>query len=364
MEKSFEGVFAPRNCTPRIVTIEAPCKINLHLGIGQKRPDGFHELESIFASLALGDTLRFERCGEKGAWHLFMNWEVPETPIPPEKNLVLRAVSLFREKTGFNPGLSIDLVKRIPAGAGLGGGSSDAASALLAMNLLSSSALTMDELGEMAALLGSDVPFFLSGGAAFVSGRGEKTEPVKAPGGLWVVLVKPPFSSDTAGAYRLLDEARERAAASPMREPVKQGLPKEELPKEGLPKEELPKEALISALAQDPHCWPFKNDFLAVFLDPDRVSEREQGEIAFAQRAAYRAILGKLRSEGASFAGLSGSGSCCFGVFSARQTAEKAVKAFTRKEFGPVFRAADPSNQGIFVRLTFFVAQNSNAVLE
>ena len=312
-------------------TIEAPCKINLHLSIGERRPDGFHSLESIFASLALGDTLRF-KCTKKGDSHLFMNWDmpgefIPERPISPEKNLVLRAVSLFRQQTGFKNGLDIRLDKRIPAGSGLGGGSSDAASTLLALNLLAGTMLPMEKLMEMAALLGSDVPFFLTGGAAFVSGRGERVEAVKAPKGLWVVLSKPPISIDTASAFRLLDQARESRTGGGYaigEEKSKGSL------KKALSKKALSKKGLIQALGEDPGIWPFCNDFQSLF-DPIPVLE-------------------DLRKTGASFSGLSGSGSCCFGVFKSKGAAEKAVKELS-----------GPEN---YVKLTFFLAQKAKPIVE
>ena len=302
--------------------IEAPCKINLHLSIGEKRGDGFHSLESIFAPLALADTLRFER-GGTGEDTLSVNWETTGQSIAPEENLVVKAVSLFRQRTGFPPALRIHLDKRIPLGAGLGGGSSDAASTLLALNTLSGHPLSAIELSEMAAALGSDVPFFLGGGAAFVSGRGERVEPVKTPEGLWALLVKPPFSSDTGNAYRLLDEARER----------------ENLAKEKLPKEKLPKEAVIRALHSPPQTWPFYNDFLPVFL-------AQGGEKA----AAYRAVLDNLRNAGASFTGLSGSGSCCFGIFTTEKTAKNAEKTLSCTKNDII--------------LTFFLAQTHNSVVK
>jgi len=310
-----------------VYTIEAPCKINLFLRIGKKRPDGFHNLESIFAPLALSDTLRFECNGQEGESVLSINHEVaggvagPE--IMPENNLVLKAVSLFRERAGFSHALRIRLDKRIPVGAGLGGGSSDAAATLLALNMLADQALAMGQLAEMAAILGSDVPFFLTGGAAFASGRGERLEPVKTPGG-WVLLVKPPFSSDTAGAYRLLDEAREQVQA--------------ETAEEAGPS----KAALLKALAEDPVNWRFHNDFLPVFL-------KRKG----AEAAAYKDILESLKKLGASFAGLSGSGSCCFGIFPTKEAAEKALKA--EKQL------SDGKN---YLNLTFFLAQKVNTILE
>ena len=302
----------------RTCTIEAPCKINLHLKIGEKRPDGFHNLESLFVALAFGDTLHFEE-SKNGGCRLFVDGE----NIPQGENLVLKAVSLFRKRTGFESGLNIRLLKRIPAGAGLGGGSSDAASTLLALNFLSETALGPEELGEMASVLGSDVPFFLSGGAAFVGGRGELIEPVKTPENLWVVLAKPPFSSDTAWAYRLLDESRKAFSM------LANG-------------ENLSKDGLIKALGENPQGWPYKNDFLPVFL---AAKDGENTEKAL----CYRAILDELEKVGA-FAGLSGSGSCCFGVFTDRKMAEKTEKSLLK--------------QGNFTKLTFFLAQKADPVLK
>ena len=325
--------FHVKKAVPDVCFIEAPCKINLHLEIGEKRPDAYHNLKSLFVSLALGDTLRFEKTGKEGDCSLEMNWDflspdfIPAESIPLEKNLIFRAVSLFREKTGCNSGLLIRVDKRIPAGAGLGGGSSDAASCLLALNCLFGLKLPVLELKKMAALLGSDVPFFLEpGGAAFVSGRGEIVEPVKAPEGLWVILLKPPFASGTAEAFRLLDEAR--------------GLNNEKAINTNN-KKNLSKKTLIQALGKDPVTWPFYNDFLNDFLSVGLPNERTE---------AYRALLSALRETGASFAGLSGSGSCCFGVFKAKDEAKKAEKKLI--------------GQGNFVRLTFFLAQNAKPVVK
>ena len=311
---------------PAICTIEAPCKINLHLCIGDRRPDGFHTIESLFASLVLSDRLRFQLRGE-GVF-LSTNMETGEEEIPEDKNLIIKAISLFREITGFREGLNIHLYKRIPLGAGLGGGSSDAAATILALNLLSRAGLPAPELQAMAAILGSDVPFFLEGGTAYVSGRGELVEPVKPPQGMWVVLVKPPFSSGTALAYSLLDRARKQRASGERREA-------------------LSKETLIRALEGESILWPFYNDFLPVFL----CAGEEKPEPESTSRAkTYKAILDLLRDCGASFAGLSGSGSCCFGIFGSKGRAEKAVERF--------------SENGNFAGLTFFLARRTDPVLE
>ena len=309
-----------------ICTIQAPCKINLHLWIGERRPDGFHELESIFAALALGDSLWFESTAKEGGHSLSIKWEVPHNErveISPEKNLVSRAVSIFREKTGFASGLRISLVKRVPVGAGLGGGSSDAACTLLALDALANTDLSGKELEEMALHLGSDVPFFLKGGTAFVSGRGEHIEPLTLPRGLWIVLVKPPFFSDTAVAFRLLDRARE-------------------LDRGKFSKNKLSQKALVLALGEDPAAWPFYNDFLPVFL--------EEWDDEKAHPYSYQLILESLKALGASFAGLSGAGSCCFGIFNSEKAAKLAEKNLAEKVN--------------FVKSTFFVGHKPNPVVK
>jgi len=312
-----------------ICTIEAPCKINLHLSVGKRRDDCFHSIESIFATLAFSDTLRFEIGGSEGEIRLFINWETPAEEIPDGKNLILRAISLFKEQTGFKKGLIVRLDKRIPLGAGLGGGSSDAAATLLALNLLSGAALTMSRLAAMAAALGSDAPFFLACGTAYVSGRGETVEAVKSPEGLWVVLVKPPFASNTASAYMLLDRLRA------------QGKVEE--------KANIKREILLEALEGDSEKWPFYNDFLPAFLC------RGLSENASANGAVYRDILESLRNSGAAFAGLSGTGSCCFGVFHAKNKAEKALEDL---------QTGNLQKEGNTAILTFFLAHRADPVLK
>ena len=321
-----------RTMPVKTYTIEAPCKINLHLNIGEKRPDGFHDLESIFVTLAFGDTISFEVTPQKNEIKLSLECESLEKTILTEKNLVFKAVSLFRECTGYENGLNIRLFKRIPIGAGLGGGSSDAASTLLALNSIAGTALPMKKLVKMAKVLGSDVTFFLSGGAAFVCGRGELITRVKPPGNgkLWVVLVKPPFSSDTASAYRLLDYAKEN-------------LFKESAPQEGVSQKKIPKKALIEALKKDPQTWPYYNDFLPVFLAAKK-------EANFDKAGTYLKILENLRSTGSCFSGLSGSGSCCFGIYRTRESAENAEKKLFEN--------------GNFVKMTFFLANTADMVLQ
>ncbi|GHV27355.1 4-diphosphocytidyl-2-C-methyl-D-erythritol kinase [Spirochaetia bacterium] len=313
------------------LSIEAPCKINLHLRVKGRRPDGFHELESIFLALASGDTLHFEvlQAGDADEFLVENMEELPRT-----NNIVLKAVNLFRAKTGFDTPVRIRLEKRIPPGAGLGGGSSDAASTLLALNELAGLALGSDALMRMAAELGSDVPFFLgSAGAAYITGRGEHIRPIEGPPDCAVLVVKPGFSSATAEAFKLLDAHRERhPAAAPL-----PGSPGE---KAGI-SEQVP----VEALKGPPARWPYRNDFLEVFLESGAPSERD----------TYRAILGGLEEAGADFCGLTGSGSACFGIFTGggggpAGPAEKAAKALSAPE--------------VFTLLTFPLARLGNTVLK
>ncbi|MDR1576286.1 MAG: 4-(cytidine 5'-diphospho)-2-C-methyl-D-erythritol kinase [Treponema sp.] len=296
------------------LTIQAPAKVNLHLRVKERRPDGFHNLESIFAALAFGDTLHFEHLDEDGALETRMEGPFSgKAEIPPEKNIVSRAVSLFRSKTGYARGLGVRVDKRIPLGGGLGGGSSNAASTLIALDTLykaGGGSLDGDSLAEMAALLGSDVPFFLGEtGVSYVSGRGERLLSLKAPENLFLVLVNPGFPSETPRAFRLLDEFREKNGENA---PDRHA----DIPNSGgnFPD---PSE-LCEKLYAAPRDWPFQNDFLPVFLD-----DAEGG-------AAYRQMLNGLRGLGADFAGLSGAGSTCFGVFSGWEKAEKAEKSLLK----------------------------------
>ena len=384
MRKSLPGECI--NGCARVCTIEAPCKINLHLGIGEKRSDGFHTLESIFATLAFCDTLRFECTEKEGDSTLLMNWEIPEEPILPSKNLVMQAVSLFRERTNYKKGLKIAVTKRIPAGAGLGGGSSDAASSLLALNLLAGTALPIEKLMEMAATLGSDVPFFLSGGAAYVGGRGESIEPVEIRRKLWVILCKPPFAVSTSFAFRALDQVRESQASEksfklnpfdgfpketfPKQDVLKKTLSKKDISKKDVSrkrfsKKDVSKKRLIQALADDPKTWPFYNDFLTVFSGLDIKEKIKEPDLwATSHSGVYQAILRALDEAGASFTGLSGSGSCCFGVFGSKTDAEKAEKVLNGDKFRSFLSSLGLSEQENFVRLTFFLARKTDPVLQ
>ncbi len=187
-----------------------PAKINLHLRVGPRRADGFHPLLSWMVTAGLFDTLIFERTrGEGIALSCDREW------VPVDQgNLVLRAARLllaqqFGRLEGIArgaSGLSIRLLKRIPVGAGLGGGSSDAASTLVALNQLWHLELPIGQLERLAAELGSDVGFFLHAPSAECRGRGEQVQPIPPPAPRAAVLFFPPWGLSTPAVYRAFDE--------------------------------------------------------------------------------------------------------------------------------------------------------------
>src|SRR5256886_9923533 len=166
--------------------ILAPAKINLSLRVLGKRPDGFHEIETLIAPISLHDKIDIEK---QNRWIDF-SCDDP-TLSSGEDNLVVRAAKLFFEKTKIKSGVSIKLEKKIPHGAGLGGGSSDAAATLRALNELFETKLSREELAEPGSTIGSDVSFFLFESAAVCKGRGEIVEPAKLKTKLSILLLKP-----------------------------------------------------------------------------------------------------------------------------------------------------------------------------
>ena len=176
----------------------APAKINLSLEIKGRRADGFHEIETFMTPISLADRLTIETTASEGA--IDFSCDDPSLPTG-EENLVVRAVKLFREATKIGTGIKIVLEKKIPHGAGLGGGSSDAASTLLGLNELFGGALEENDLIKLAAQLGSDVPFFMVRSAAVCRGRGEIVSPISLAASLNVLLLKPDFGVPTSWAY-------------------------------------------------------------------------------------------------------------------------------------------------------------------
>ena len=184
----------------------APAKINLSLRILSRRDDGFHEIESFIAPISLCDEITIDK--KEAGQGIDFRCDDPSVP-QGEENLVVRAANAFFQQTKRKGDASIQLKKKIPHGAGLGGGSSDAASTLLALNQLFETNLPREALAELAAEIGSDVPFFVFESAALCRGRGELVTPQKLQGSLSILLLKPEFSVSTAWAYQRWQDSRE-----------------------------------------------------------------------------------------------------------------------------------------------------------
>ena len=176
----------------------APAKVNLSLRVIRRREDGFHEIETLMAPIAIRDTLDIERRNAGG-----IEFMCSDPALPTDgTNLVVRAARGFFERTRIEPNVRIFLRKEIPHGAGLGGGSSDAATTLLALDTIFETRLPFAELTCIAAMIGSDIPFFLARGPAWCRGRGELVEPSRLPHALPLLLIKPPFGVPTPWAYQ------------------------------------------------------------------------------------------------------------------------------------------------------------------
>ncbi|MFN8854181.1 MAG: 4-(cytidine 5'-diphospho)-2-C-methyl-D-erythritol kinase [Planctomycetaceae bacterium] len=223
----------PQATTAVAVRETAPAKVNLFLNVETKRPDGYHELETLMVSLGLHDTLEFRPLpGEslelvahdaRTAAGLGPGSPPLEVPVGPA-NLVWKAAQLLKERTGCRLGARLELWKRIPVAAGLAGGSTDAAATLRGLNRLWNLGLSLEELRELGAELGSDIPFFLSGRpAALCRGRGELITPLDLPLGLALVIVKPAAGLSTPQVFRACRPQGPHPGVEPLIAALKQG---------------------------------------------------------------------------------------------------------------------------------------------
>jgi 4-diphosphocytidyl-2-C-methyl-D-erythritol kinase len=199
---------------PRRVEVTARAKLNLGLAVGPRRPDGYHDLVTVFQSISLADTLRAERTARG------ISLKVRHEPAPGAAkrtrdavpagadNLVVRAAALTLEQLGLPGGVRFSLVKRIPARAGMGGGSADAAAAIAAVLALHGARLARPERIELGARIGSDVPFALVGGTALGRGRGERLDSLRLARPFRAVVVVPSWRVGTALAFRRIDRAK------------------------------------------------------------------------------------------------------------------------------------------------------------
>ena len=298
MKKPFINLRIPLEDTghslPQQVTETACAKVNLTLSVGEKRPDGYHEVETVMTGVGLHDTVTLYR--NNGPWDR-LECDPPVTERAGD-NLCMKALHVFFEAFGQKKDfVTIQLQKRIPTQAGLGGGSSDAAAVLRGLRMLYAPHMTDAQLEKMAEKLGSDVPFFVRGGTALGTGRGEKLKALPDMPSCWLVIVKPEESHSTAAMYAAIDNAESRSGSDSRM--VLEGLEKGDL-------------AEISA--------GMDNDFQQVLPEG----------------SAVPAIVEALRQRGALNAQMTGSGSAVFGLFLHRRDAEAAAEAL-KKDYPRTF---------------------------
>lgn len=290
-----------------MLTLNAPAKINWFLKILGLRDDGFHEIRSLIQKVTLYDRLTFTEA-------VSLSVET-DAHIPLEENLIYRAAVLLQKKCGVEKGAVIGLDKKIPMGAGLGGGSSDAAAVLLGLNELWALDLRTEELARLAAELGSDVPFFLTGPISFVSGRGEKIVSRNALKKMNILLVKPSFDIPTAWAYKKFNHMRSAEisdageAASALY--YNNGT-------------ELTKKA--GKVNNIEHFIRNIERAEPGGITDDVLNDLEP--VVINSFPVIAEIKERLRQQGAGFVLMSGSGSTVFGVFDSREKAEEASGYF------------------------------------
>ncbi len=264
------------------VEVAAPAKVNLLLRVGPLRPDGYHDLDTVFQAVDLCDRVRVWR-GPPG---VTLQVEGRDVPGPAEENLAVRAARAFAAEAGVEPAWRVVLEKRIPAGAGLGGGSSDAAATLRALERLEGEPLGARRLSGVGRRLGADVAFFLEGAArAAAAGRGDDLRPMEPLPAAELVLALPDVHVGTAEAYRALDAGRGRDGAVPTGAPERPGD------------------------------WP--GVARAAVNDFEAVVPARHPEVARALEA--------LRTTGATFTLLAGSGGACFAAYPSADAADRAA---------------------------------------
>ncbi|MGH9628772.1 MAG: 4-(cytidine 5'-diphospho)-2-C-methyl-D-erythritol kinase [Bryobacteraceae bacterium] len=282
---------------PRRARLTPLAKINLTLEVLHRRSDGFHELRTVFQTVSLADILEIELTPAR---RTSVNIECGvDIGGDIKDNLVVRAAHAVLDAMRVRARVNFRLIKRIPMGAGLGGGSSDAAAVLLALPVLAGRVLPMEHLGELAAALGSDVPFFLTGGAALGLGRGTEIYPLPGPPQAPALLVHSGIHVSTAEAYEAL--------ARPLTCPE---------PSHKINSSRLMALSLAGGVSVEGWARFCKNDF-----EP----------VVFQRQASLKSLKRRLQSLGAVPAMMTGSGSAMFGIFPSRAGRDQAGAAFQKE---------------------------------
>lgn len=260
--------------------ILAPAKVNLFLRILGKRSDGYHEICTLMQRIGVFDEMDIELT-EKGIELIPEGAEVPHGL----DNLAGKAAQIFLQAAGLDKGVRIRLRKQIPMAAGLGGGSSDAASVLMGLNEMLKVKWSKEYLQALGVRIGADVPFFIGQKSALAKGIGEKLIPVILPKNMWYVILVPPWPISTSWAYAAFDELKENRK-----------------PQEGITKEYFQIENILPMMDND----------------LEKVAFQKYPELAIMKK--------KLIGEGAAGALMSGSGPAIYGLFSAREEAEEVAQ--------------------------------------
>ncbi|MBQ7612211.1 MAG: 4-(cytidine 5'-diphospho)-2-C-methyl-D-erythritol kinase [Spirochaetaceae bacterium] len=275
----------------RSVFIPAYAKINISLRVGEKRNDGFHSIESIFQEISLADYLSVSLSEKPGCTVFCLQGSIPEC------NTLTKAYTCFCTASGFQGGVEVKLIKRIPACAGLGGASSDAVALLKALDQLVGTRFSRSEFLTLASQVGSDCSFFVEGGAAYVSGRGDVVDHIESRS-LQGLLVFPHCESATARAYELLDNYREQTGF---------------LSKNA----RLSRRRVLDFFCTEPvDVWAEKTDCFCNDFEPVMLGLHP--EIQKAKQA--------LQSVGASFSLMTGSGSSVYGLFESAKATQEAFE--------------------------------------
>ena len=202
-----ESTVPPRSGSASSVRVEAPGKVNLFLSVGAPGPDGYHPLTTVFQAVRLIETVTARRQSAQDHGTVTLTLEEPDADVPvDESNLAVRAATLLAQTTGVSEGVDLLLRKRVPVAGGMAGGSADAAAALVACNALWGTGLSLPELSALAARLGADVPFPLTGATAVGSGRGDRVTPIMTRGAYHWVFALADDGLSTPAVFRRFDE--------------------------------------------------------------------------------------------------------------------------------------------------------------
>lgn len=291
MDQDPSHLNGSRNCT-----LLAPAKLNIGLRVTGRRPDGYHDLESVMVPISLFDTVQLELTPGEG---ILLDCEGREVPLSSD-NLAYKAALAFRSRTGFQGKVSVRLKKRIPVSAGMGGGSSDAAAVILGLKSLVDSTLSPNDLSQLAREIGADVPFFLVGRPAIAKGIGHLLEPIEPWVQRWYVVVHPPMAISTAWAFRELRIELTEKGKHYNIDRLKRGTP---------------------------------SGYGGLVNDLEAVTASKFPVIG--------AIKRQLIVSGAEAALMTGSGPTVFGIFSSRDPAERAMHAMDAAGVGEVFLTHD-----------------------